>query len=123
MSAANHQKFAGALLCVFAILELCLLAYIFEEVLELHDDMAGSGGIENVFMGLLSSALILTLGMFLVQLIGGYLLIKDSNKKKWVWGIAAGVIAISTLWAAPVGIYTIWTRLQVEKSEDITNGK
>ena len=113
MTSHKHQKIAGALLSAFAILQLCLLAYMVAKVIELYDQMVGSG-LENIFGGVLITGLTLSLGLFLVQLTGGYLLIRG-HKKARGWGIAASVIAISTLWAAPAGIYAIWARLQFDK--------
>jgi len=113
VSLEKHQQLAGAFLFLFGIFELGILLYTILKAVQLYSEMAGSG-VENVYIAAVSFGVILSLIMFCVQLKGGYLLMK-LDPKAWGWGIAASVIAITTLWAAPAGIYAIWTRLQFDK--------
>jgi len=114
MTAIRHQKTAGALLFVFGLLELLVLVYTVEKVAELQGEL--SGGLKTAFLGATIAGITLSLALFVVQLIGGYCLMKGS-KRAWGWGIAASVIAISTLWGAPAGIYAIWARLKYDKED------
>jgi len=115
MTLIQHQRLAGAGLTLFALLEFAIMFNAGLQAKQFYLEMKDTDP-KTLLLGILIFGFVIGFSLVLAQAIGGLRMVFVFHPVP-AWGLVASIVAITTLWGLPVGIYGVWTQIALNKEK------